>query len=108
MSRLSRPLYVAYGALLAWLAYSAVISARNGATWACAAFLIGSGLAVTAAIREGDLEDALRREAIRTERHTRTNQTAEAALNEACCERWWTSLATDHDPNCPNQQRSAA
>ncbi|MFJ5059046.1 hypothetical protein ACIP96_06455 [Streptomyces nigra] len=27
-------------------------------------------------------------------------------LDAACCERWWTSLATDHDPTCPNQQRS--
>jgi len=102
VSRLSRPLYVAYGALLVWLGYCAVISARNGATWACVAFLIGSGLAVTAAIREGDLEDALLREAVRAER------TARPARAEACCERWWTSLATDHDPTCPNQHRSAA
>jgi len=108
MSRLSRTLHVVYGALLVWLAYCAVISALNGSPWACVAFVIGSGLAVTAAIREGDLDDALRREAVRAERHARTNKTAEAALNEACCERWWTSLATDHDPTCPNQQRSAA
>ncbi|WP_406262534.1 hypothetical protein OIA45_39670 [Streptomyces chartreusis] len=26
-------------------------------------------------------------------------------LHEACCDRWWTSLATDHDPTCPNQPR---
>jgi hypothetical protein len=26
-------------------------------------------------------------------------------LDQACCERWWTSLATDHDPTCPNQTR---
>lgn len=35
-------------------------------------------------------------------------QAALDALNEldtACCERWWTSLATDHDPTCPNQTR---
>ncbi|MGW0599938.1 hypothetical protein ACWD11_22680 [Streptomyces sp. NPDC002776] len=25
-------------------------------------------------------------------------------LDAACCERWWTSLATDHDPTCPHQQ----
>ncbi len=25
-------------------------------------------------------------------------------LSCACCERWWTSLATDHDPTCPHQQ----
>jgi hypothetical protein len=26
-------------------------------------------------------------------------------LNDACCERWWTAIGTDHDPDCPNQQR---
>ena len=26
-------------------------------------------------------------------------------LDQACCERWWTALATDHDPTCPNQTR---
>lgn len=26
-------------------------------------------------------------------------------LDDACCERWWTSLATDHDPTCPHQTR---
>lgn len=25
---------------------------------------------------------------------------------EKCCERWWTSFGTDHDPTCPNQKRS--
>lgn len=29
-------------------------------------------------------------------------------LHEACCDRWWTSLATDHDPTCPNQTRKEA
>ncbi|MGW4733866.1 hypothetical protein ACWEQC_32670 [Streptomyces shenzhenensis] len=26
-------------------------------------------------------------------------------LDNACCERWWTSLATDHDPTCPHHTR---
>lgn len=26
-------------------------------------------------------------------------------LHDACCERWWTSLASDHDPTCPTQTR---
>jgi hypothetical protein len=25
-------------------------------------------------------------------------------LDNACCERWWTSLATNHDPTCHNNQ----
>ncbi|WP_156722499.1 hypothetical protein [Streptomyces apocyni] len=31
-----------------------------------------------------------------------------AALNQACCERWWTALGTDHDPTCHNRQRRKA
>lgn len=29
-------------------------------------------------------------------------------LNGACCDRWWTSAGTDHDPICPNSHRSSA
>jgi hypothetical protein len=30
---------------------------------------------------------------------------AALSLNNACCERWWTALGTDHDPECTNQKR---
>ncbi|WP_373429248.1 glycosyltransferase family 4 protein [Streptomyces sp. V4I23] len=33
---------------------------------------------------------------------------ASSEMNAACCERWWTSLSTDHDPVCPNQNRRNA
>lgn len=109
MSRLSRTLHIAYGALLVWLAYCAVISARNGAPWTCVAFTIGAGLAVTAAIREGDLDDALRRTPVRAERpRNAIDETTAVALAAACCETWWTSAGADHEPACPNQHRSAA
>ncbi|WP_435218368.1 hypothetical protein [Streptomyces sp. bgisy034] len=117
MSRLSRPLYVAYGGLLTWLAYCAMQSARNGAWWACAVFVFGSLLAVVAFVREGDLEDALRREAVRAERDARLgaigttdadDAAAKVALAAACCESWWTSCGADHDPTCPHRHRSAA
>ena len=36
MSRLSRPLHIAYGGLLTWLANYAMQSAHNNAPWACA------------------------------------------------------------------------
>jgi hypothetical protein len=118
MSRLSQPLYVAYGGLLTWLAYCAVQSARNNAPWACAVFVLGSLLAVVAFVREGDLEDALRREAVRAERDARAGSrpttdavdaVATVALAAACCEPWWASAGADHDPTCPNHQhRSAA
>ncbi|WP_432193790.1 hypothetical protein [Streptomyces sp. bgisy027] len=26
-------------------------------------------------------------------------------LHDACCERWWTTLNTHHDPTCPNHTR---
>lgn len=118
MSHLSRGLYVAYGALLLWLGYCAVLSARNGSPWSCVAFVAGAGLAVTAAIREGDLEDALRREAVLAERaaHPHPSQRAEDAIDEtaavalaaACCETWWTSAGADHEPTtCTRKDHQA-
>lgn len=35
-------------------------------------------------------------------------ETAYDELLNACCERWWTSLETDHDPTCRHQTRSSA
>ncbi|WP_328439337.1 hypothetical protein OHA71_23655 [Streptomyces sp. NBC_00444] len=117
MSRFSRPLYIVYGALLAWLAYCAIQSARNDATWACVMFVLASGLAIVAFVREGELEDALRREAVRAERDARAgvrpttdaiDAAAAVALAAACCEPWWASCGAKHDATCPNQHRSAA
>ncbi|QKZ23415.1 hypothetical protein [Streptomyces chartreusis] len=67
MSRFSRPLHLAYSAILIWLAYCAVQSARNDAIWACALFVVATALGIVAFIREGRLEDALRREVVRAE-----------------------------------------
>lgn len=45
-------------------------------------------------------------------RHTRAtaahDDTVTTALNDACCERWWTSCGFQHDPTCPNQTRNQA
>ncbi|MFF8656782.1 hypothetical protein [Streptomyces huasconensis] len=123
MSRLSRPLCAAYGALAVWLAYCAVQTARNGAPWPTAVFVIASGLAVAAVAREGELDEALRREAVHAERAARTrrrtlafeqeladaiDQVAATALAAACCEPWWTSCGFHHDPTCPNSSQSSA
>lgn len=118
MSRRSRPLYLAYGALLVWLTYCAVQAARDGSPWSCAAFVLGSGMAIVGAIREGDRDDALHREAVLAQRRAnpRPSERAEDAIDAttavalagACCEPWWASAGADHDPTCPNQQRSAA
>lgn len=104
--RIARLLYLAYGALFCWLAVCAVYAAYHHALWACGAFALGSGLAVVAFMREGSLEDALRREAVQAEWAARPTPPAEdaidattaVALAAACCERWWTSAGAEHDP----------
>jgi hypothetical protein len=53
--------------------------------------------------------DRRARRAART-RHTRTRtasdteveDTVTTALNNACCETWWTSCGFHHDPTCPH------
>lgn len=105
MRRLSTSLYVTYGALFCWLAHCAVQSALNAAPWAAAVFVVGSGTTIVAFIREGALEDALRREAVRAERAARpqledtSDAVVDIALAAACCERWWTSAGAEHDPS---------
>lgn len=106
MRRITRALYLAYGALFCWLAVTAVYAAYHQALWACGAFVLSSGLAIVAFMREGSLEDALRREAVRAEEEARPAAAAEdlsddvvaVALAAACCERWWTSAGAEHDP----------
>ncbi|EPD63157.1 hypothetical protein [Streptomyces sp. HGB0020] len=34
----------------------------------------------------------------------RCQDAAAIALNDACCERWWTSAGTDHEPTCPRNE----
>lgn len=101
MIRPARLLYTTYGALLTWCAYCAVQSFRNDAPWTACAFITSSGLAVVAAIREGELEDALRREAVRAERDARLHpRPADAAAGAV-------GRAGLHDHN-PDDPRSAA
>lgn len=116
MSRITLPLHTAYGVLVAWLGYCAVQSALNGNAWASVLFTVSVALVLTATIREGRLENALRREAVRAERDARLGRppldTAECAatvaLAAACCEMWWTSAGVDHDSACSRQHRSDA
>ncbi|NUP19856.1 MAG: hypothetical protein HOZ81_28010 [Streptomyces sp.] len=39
------------------------------------------------------------------QRDLATEDTVALALNDACCERWWTSCGFHHDSACPNQAR---
>ncbi|MFI9150298.1 hypothetical protein [Streptomyces sp. NPDC053367] len=46
------------------------------------------------------------REQRRTARLDRTARAFTAVeLNDACCERWWTSLGWDHEPGCGQRGR---
>lgn len=94
MSRFARVLCSLHGAAFLWLAYCAVQSYRHGAVWAACLFTAASLLYLIAVLREAE----------RAEERRAVAGTA-GDLNSACCERWWTSLATDHDPTCPNQTR---
>ncbi|MFJ8794543.1 hypothetical protein [Streptomyces sp. NPDC102462] len=106
MSRLSGLLRTAYGALFGWLAWCAAQSARNHAPWACAAFVAGSCLVFVAVIREGDLADARRREAVRAQRETHPHPAdagaaaAAVALAGWCCTAWAATAGAEHDPAC--------
>ncbi|MEU6610122.1 hypothetical protein ABZ922_34615 [Streptomyces shenzhenensis] len=106
MSRMAGLLHTAYGALFGWLAWCAVQSARNHALWACAAFVAGSCFVLVAVIREGDLADARRREAVRAQRATHPHPTdasaaaAAVALAGWCCTAWAATAGAEHDPAC--------
>ncbi|MEV0441843.1 hypothetical protein AB0I84_06030 [Streptomyces spectabilis] len=114
MRHLPRSLHLAYGALLAWFAYCALQCAANGAAWAAATFAVAAVVAAVATWREGLLEDALHREAVHTQRQAwlarpqldTTECAAAVALAAACCETWWTTCGTGHDPACPRPHQS--
>ncbi|MER6528822.1 hypothetical protein [Streptomyces sp. NPDC001508] len=109
VNRLSGLLHTAYGALFGWLAWCAAQSARNHAPWACAAFVAGSCFVLVAVIREGDLADARRREAVRARRDARRHPAdasaaaAAVALAGWCCTAWAATAGAEHDPTCRNR-----
>jgi hypothetical protein len=117
MSLPSRLLCALYGLTSLWLAWCAVRQYQyGGAPWPVPLLVAASIVPVIAFVRETVLADERHTVAVLRRRegrcHTRREELCEAIacaeLNAACCERWWTSLATDHDPACPNQRRSNA
>ncbi|MGV9456998.1 hypothetical protein [Streptomyces sp. NPDC003635] len=115
-SRLLTALYVATSSGLAWIA---VLEYRYGPMWAACLFAAASIVPVIAVVREsviGDLRRALAEWARPAAPHPLTGPVADPAedivraeLDGACCERWWTSLGSDHDRTCPHQvPRSSA
>ncbi|MFE7273015.1 hypothetical protein [Streptomyces sp. NPDC057623] len=105
MNRLAHTLCGLYASSLFPLGYFATTSARNDARWQTATLVALSLLLVVAAVREYLAADEKRAAMAQAERAARPPDPRPAidgivaiALAAACCERWWTSAGTDHDP----------
>ncbi|GGS64875.1 hypothetical protein AB0E75_05200 [Streptomyces griseoviridis] len=104
MTRSSRLLCALYLATSTGLAWTAVSEWRYGPPWAAAVFAGASVVPLIAVVREADLAEP-RRAPVRPPRAPDAASGAadalvRAELDGACCERWWTSLGTDHDAGC--------
>lgn len=115
MTRTARALCVLYGAAALFLAWATVQSALAGSVWAILAFAAASIVPLLACLREAEFADAKASARADLERAARLRDSDERrgireaadALGHVCCERWWTSLGTDHDPTCEKQRRAA-
>jgi hypothetical protein len=115
MNRSGRLLSALYLATSAGLAWTTVLEFRYGPRWAAFLFAAASVVPVIAVVRETLIADLLRA-AVTARRPERTAADAivreEALVREeldaACCERWWTSLGTDHDQVCPHGSRRSS
>lgn len=117
MIHTARVMAIAHTAAFVWLTYCGTTCADNHALGYATVFFTGALVAGIAAWREHDRADADRIEAVQAETFARalalqdeaaTEDAVTLALDEACCERWWTAIGTDHDPACPNQRRRRA
>lgn len=115
MTRFARTLCVIYGATMLFLAWATVQSALADSTWAVLLFAAASIVPLMACLREAEFADAKRAARADIERAARVRDREERrslrdaadALQHSCCERWWTSLGTDHTPTCEKQRRAA-
>ncbi|MHC3467092.1 hypothetical protein ACYF6T_00085 [Streptomyces sp. 7R007] len=105
--RLLGSLYLATSAGLAW---TTIVEFRHGPAWAGFLFAAASVVPVIAVVRETLIDDLLRAAAEPPRSGGRAADTiVREQLDAACCERWWTSLGTDHDTTCRHQApRSSA
>lgn len=116
MTRFARALCTIYGAAALFLAWATVQQALYGEPWAVVAFGACSLIPLISLLRETEFVDAKTAARVETERAARLRDREDQrglrgdlrALENACCERWWTSFGTDHDPTCRHQQRSSA
>ncbi|MDG9720424.1 hypothetical protein [Streptomyces sp. DH24] len=110
-SRLLSTLYVLTSGLLAW---TAVLQYRYGPLWAAFLFTAASLVPTIAVVREsviGDQQRALAELSAgpRGQGERLADTIVRRELDAACCERWWTSLGTDHDAACAHRApRSSA
>ncbi|MBD9735657.1 hypothetical protein IGX29_28420 [Streptomyces sp. H28] len=111
MSRGSRTLSALYVAVALWLAYCTVRTWGTVPLWTSLAMAVAGLAPVLGVAREGVIAEERHAVAVLREREGRRGawrDTAAAVLarvevDAACCERWWTSLATDHDPGCAHR-----
>jgi hypothetical protein len=110
-SRLLCVLYLATSAGLAWVTVQEI---RYGPAWAACMFAAASLVPVIAVVREtviGEQDELLRKSAAAAARGGDAAEAiVRAELDAACCERWWTSLGSEHDLTCRHRSphRSSA
>ncbi|MDN3021556.1 hypothetical protein [Streptomyces sp. S.PB5] len=86
-----------------WIATALGIMAALIILWSSAYVALGRALDVRT--------DRRARQAARAQHIQRTRATEDTvalALNDACCETWWTSCGTHHDPTCPDHTHKNA
>ncbi|WP_432058427.1 hypothetical protein [Streptomyces sp. bgisy022] len=111
MSRGSRTLSALYVAVALWLAYCTVRTWGTVPAWTSLAMAAASLAPLLGIAREGVIAEERRTVAVLREREGRRGAwrdtaaalLAQAEVDAACCERWWTSCATDHDPGCAHR-----
>jgi len=109
MNRSGRLLSALYLATSAGLAWTTVLEFRHGPRWAAFLFAAASLVPVIAVVRETLIADLLRTAVTpRRPEHTDADALVREELDAACCERWWTSLGTDHDQVCPHGSRRSS
>ncbi|MFG2404212.1 hypothetical protein ACGFR8_07710 [Streptomyces brevispora] len=113
MTRLGRTLLALHLAGFCWLAYVAAVCVQHRSWPEATAFYATAVVLALSAGREIRHEADAQADAIRAGRPrpgtTRSDAKAivRAELAGTCqCERWWTTIGTDHDPHCPQQTRT--
>ncbi|MFI7413732.1 hypothetical protein ACIBU0_34250 [Streptomyces sp. NPDC049627] len=100
-SRLLCALYIATSAGLAW---TSVLEVRYGPAWAACLFAAAGLVPLIAVVRETVIGEQRRWLLEMVAQAGRGGDAAEAIvraeLDSACCERWWTSLGSQHDVTC--------